>query len=67
MSHPNPHHDPENVRTDDSKFAPRDKALHIKMIRVSKTKAEAKKAGALRKKNHPSKYDSYLKERRELM
>lgn len=27
MSHPNPHHDPDNVREHDSKFSPKAKAL----------------------------------------
>lgn len=31
MSHPNPSHDPENVRTDDHSQAPRARALSKKM------------------------------------
>lgn len=31
MSHPDPHHDPENVRIEDSKFAPKKKEVASKM------------------------------------
>jgi hypothetical protein len=33
MSHPDPLHDPENVREEDSEFAPRKKSMAIKMTR----------------------------------
>jgi hypothetical protein len=32
MSHPNPHHDPENVRSEDSKFAPKAKNKALKKM-----------------------------------
>ena len=42
MSHPSPHHDPENVRSEDSKFAPRAKHKALKkakeIIPISKYK-----------------------------
>ena len=33
MSHPDPRHDPENVRSEDSKFAPRAKTKALKRFR----------------------------------
>jgi len=35
MSHPNPHHDIDNEREEDSDFAPRKKSMAIKMKKSS--------------------------------
>lgn len=41
MSHPDPHHDPENVRTDDSKFAPKQK-LRVQKSKIAKRMNDGK-------------------------
>jgi len=43
MSHPDPKHDPENVREDDSKFSPRAKALRKKAGKTVKPFADGVK------------------------
>jgi hypothetical protein len=40
MSHPNPHHDPENVREADSKFAPKAKSKALENARIDKKYAK---------------------------
>lgn len=58
MSHPNPHHDPENVRSEDSKFAPKAKHNALKRftglgaVDVNKMKYKNKELKRQDKKIH---------------
>ena len=56
MSHPNPHHDPENVRSEDSKFAPKAKSKALKRYKTAGTASQAARMrqNALTKKHGSS-------------